>query len=397
MNDILQANRELLSRLILKSAQSETLRKVVFSKSYDDCIKKIVIEPKLISSEVTLQAETFRSDNKATHENIAVCDGERILKLTESFAQINLLTTAGDCELRISKNDKCVLIGGEALEKRLFSERSYAKIVPCANNRSKKYILDGSEEFLKLLGISDKNGRVYDKKQAKFRQINKFLEFIRDIEKHLPIDGEIRICDFCCGKSYLSFAVYHYFTVVRQRKVKMTGMDLKADVIEYCSETAKKLGFDGLEFIYGDIRGYSCEEHINLVISLHACDIATDIVLEKAVSCRADVILSTPCCHHDLNRKIDCEPLAFISAHSVLRQKFCDAATDALRLKLLEAYGYDVTAMELIDPEETPKNVLLRGIRKKSYNPQGDAEKRLMSEYLASYAFLTGGKTPEFT
>ncbi|MBQ7358165.1 MAG: SAM-dependent methyltransferase [Clostridia bacterium] len=395
MSDILLENKELLCRLILKSAQADALKKAVFSKPADKGVKKTVMTPRVISGRVMLQAEVFHTDNKATHENIELDSSQRIAEYIDGYLQINLITTAGDCEYKLSQSGKSVVIGGLKLERELSAEKSFARVQIGGNNKSKRYILSGDEPFLVYLGVSDKNGRVYDKKQAKFRQINRFLELIRDIEKHLP-EGELRVCDLCCGKSYLSFAVYHYFAVMQGRKVKMTGMDLKPDVIEYCSKVAEHLGFEGLEFICGDIRAYQPEEHVNLVISLHACDIATDIVLEKATDVCADVILSTPCCHHDMNKKLDCDALSFVGKHSMLRQKLCDAVTDALRLKLLEAKGYDVTALELIDPEETPKNILLRGIRKKSFDTNGEAAKRAMSEYIEAYAYLTGGKTPEF-
>ncbi len=395
MSDILVENKELLCRLILKSAGDGTLKKAIFSKPSDKSVKKTVMTLKSISGGIVLQAEMFHADNKATHENIEPGDAKRISEYIDGYSQINLLTTAGDCEYKVSSSGKSVVIGGAKLEAALFAEKSFARVQIGGNNKSKKYILSGDEEFLKRLGVSDKNGRVYDKKQAKFRQINRFLELIRDIEKHLP-KGDLRICDLCCGKSYLSFAVYHYFSVVQGRNVKMTGIDLKPDVIEYCSDVASSVGFDGLEFICGDIRAYNAESHVNLVISLHACDIATDIVLEKATDVQADVILSTPCCHHDLNKKLDCDALAFIGNHSMLKQKLCDAATDALRLKLLEAKGYEVSALELIDPEETPKNILLRGIRKKNFDPSGEAAVAARDEYISAYRFLTGGKDPEF-
>ena len=153
---------------------------------------------------------------------------------------------------------------------------------------------------------------------------------------------------------------------------------------------AKKLGFDGLEFLCGDIRTIASDSHVHLVISLHACDLATDLVLERAVAWKADVILSTPCCHHEMNHTLSCAPLSFIAEHSMLRQKLCDAATDALRLKHLEASGYTVAALELIDPEETPKNIMLRGIRK--YDPASARCQKAAEEYRAAYAFLTGEK-----
>ena len=264
--------------------------------------------------------------------------------------------------------------------------------VPVAkNDRQKARILSGSEPFLRLLGVSDENGRVYDKKQAKFRQINRFLELIRDCLPHLPKEGTLRICDLCCGKSYLSFAAYHYFANVLGRTVRMTGVDLKPDVMEFCADAAKKLGFTGLEFRFGDVAAYDAGEHVHLVLSLHACDIATDLVLSRAVAFGADVILSTPCCHHELNHNLDCPALGFLSEYSMLRQKFCDAATDALRLKYLEACGYTTCALELIDPEETPKNILLRGVKRKDFDPAGDEAKALWQAYESAKTFLVGG------
>ena len=394
MIEINDNNVALLLRLIEKSASTETLKKLVLSRPSGGEIMKANVTLKFISGENVLQAETIHSDNKAKHQNIKIGDNTPLIPLIETFSQINLNTTAGDCEFKRSKSGNTVLLRGDKLEKALFGDGSapkvFARITPASNNKKKNYILTGDEPFLKLLEVSDKNGRVYDKKQAKFRQINRFLEIIRDVENALPESGMLRICDLCCGKSYLSFAVYHYFAVIRGRQVKMTGVDLKSDVIKYCSGVAKSLGFDGLEFLCGDVNLYNTEDKVNMVVSLHACDVATDIVIGKAIEWQADVILSTPCCHHDLNKRLDCEPLSFIADYSMLRQKFCDAATDALRLKLMEANGYETAAIELIDPEETPKNIMLRGIRKNGFDKNSENSKLLYKEYEKAYAFLVG-------
>ena len=391
---MLDSKGEALIELILKSAESETLKKAVFSKPSDKDVKKAVLSPKSISGKKMLQLEIFTSDNKAKHVNIAPDDKNAITEQICAYSQINLYSTLGECEYKVSKSGSCALIGGDKLKRALDGAADLGidpikRIVPGANNKKKNYILSGDEPFLKLLEVSDKNGRVYDKKQAKFRQINRFLELVRDVEGNLP-DGDLRICDLCCGKSYLSFAVYHYFAIIKGRKVKMTGVDLKRDVIEYCSSVADKLGFDGLEFLCGDVSLYDTSEHVNMVVSLHACDIATDIVLNKAVEWGADVILSTPCCHHEMNRLLDCESLSFIADYSMLKQKLCDAATDALRLKKLEANGYETAALELIDPEETPKNIMLRGIKKRNFDKDSEKAQKLFSEYKEIYRFLTG-------
>ena len=384
--------KERLLRLILKAYGLQILKKVVFSKPSDKEIIKCVLTPKIVSGKDALQAESFYTDNKARQKNIFSPDMETVIaEMIDSYSQINLITSATDCEYKVSKSGKATLIGGDKLERAMDGEgkKEFARIIPASNNKKKNYILSGSEEFLRHLGVSDANGRVYDKKQAKFRQINRFLELIRDVEDKLPCDS-IRICDLCCGKSYLSFAVYHYFSVIKGMKVKMTGADLKRDVMEYCSDVAKKCGFDGLEFLCTDVSLYDTEEHVNLVISLHACDIATDIVLDKAIAWNADVVLSTPCCHHEMNRLLDSPSLEFIGKYSMLRQKLADAATDALRLTLLEANGYDVAALELIDPDETPKNIMLRGVKKKSFDKNGKAAMDARARYKEAYIFLTG-------
>ncbi len=379
-----------VSRLLSTAAGQSVLNKAVLSKPDDAAVRRTVITLRKIGSKVMLQAETMRTDNKALHENIAVDNVDRFCALLSGYAQINLITGAGECELRRSKSGKVTLIGGEKLSRALEAKTGNAVEIS-SNNRQKQYILNGNEEFLRLLDVSDEKGRIRDKRQSKFRQINRFLELTRDCLSHLPEKGELRICDLCCGKSYLSFAAYHYFANVLGRRVRMTGVDLKPDVVEYCNTVAKKLHFDGLEFLCGDISRYDAGEHVHLVISLHACDTATDLVLERAMEWDADVILSTPCCHHELNHTLNCPTLGFIAEHSMLRQKLCDAATDALRLKLLESRGYKVAALELIDPEETPKNIMLRALRIKGFDPSSRTAQKAAEEYAAAKRFLLEG------
>ena len=374
-----------LLEVILLAAKRQALKKVTLSKPMDEAVAQTVIRPKQIGDKNVLQAESFMKDNKAIHKNIDQGDGDALVFLLERYRQVNVMTTAGDCEYRVSKSGKTVLLGGKALYRKLGGE--IQKVAVQGNDEKKDYILRGDEPFLKLLGVSDGNGRVLDKKRSKFRQINRFLEHIRDIVRHLPAEGTLHVCDLCCGKSYLSFAAYHYLRNVLGRDVEMMGVDLKSDVITYCSDVAKMLSFDTLHFLCADINAFTPVEKPHLVISLHACDTATDIVLGKAMEWGARVILSTPCCHHELNHTIRCEALSFVTDYSMLRQKLCDAATDALRLKLLEANGYSTDALELIDPEETPKNILLRAIRQK---PNAAREEKAMQEYRRAKAFLLG-------
>lgn len=374
-----------LLEVILLAAEKEALKKVTLSKPTDEAVAQTVIRPKQIGEKKVLQAESFMKDNKAIHKNIDRTDKEALSFLLERYRQVNVMTTAGNCEYRVSKSGKTVLLDGKNVFQKLGGE--VERVAPQGNDQKKDYILGGDEPFLKLLGVSDTNGRVLDKKRSKFRQINRFLEHIRDIVRYLPTEGTLYVCDLCCGKSYLSFAAYHYLRNVLGRDVEMMGVDLKSDVIAYCSDVASMLSFDTLHFLCADINAFTPKEKPHLVISLHACDTATDIVLSKAMEWGARVILSTPCCHHELNHTINCEALSFVTDYSMLRQKLCDAATDALRLKLLEANGYSTDALELIDPEETPKNILLRAIKQK---PNAACEEKAMREYRRAKTFLLG-------
>lgn len=415
---------ERTAELIVSTARVGIFKRAVLSKSTDKTVARATVTPKVIKGGICLQiermcyADTAEMVDKnrsaplqAKHENIPL-DGDastdakgKILEVIRGFGQINILSNESgcDCEYKRAKSGKETLIGESKLRAALAdaSEKDAPARLPLlGNDREKKRILSGNEEFLKLLGISDANGRVHDKKQPKFRQINRFLEIVRDTEKHLPADNdyELHICDLCCGKSYLSFAVYYYFTEICRRRVVMCGVDMKADVMEECNRIAQKLNMDGLSFVCRDITLYDFGEsedgsrppevkpYVDMVVSLHACDTATDMVLNKACEWGSRVILSTPCCHHELNRLLDCPELSFISEHSMLRQKLCDAATDALRLKLLEAHGYDVASLELIDPEETPKNILLRGVLK--YSPDSQRAKNALREYEEARKFL---------
>lgn len=386
MKKIKSEKIDTLLELLAELFEKQCLKKVVLSKP--DAVDEIkcTITPKIMGNANVLQIETFLKDNKAYHVNVKENFSKECESIFYSHSQINIISTVGDCQFMRSKGGKETLIGEARLRSKL-NNTYHATVAYQGNNNAKKYILSGDEDFLKKLGISDETGRIRDKMQAKFRQINKFLEHIKSIEAHLPKDN-INIYDLCCGKSYLSFAVYHYFKNIKAMEITMKCVDLKADVIEYCSNVASRLDFDGMEFICANINDYNMENTPHLVISLHACDVATDIVLNKASSNGAEVILSTPCCHHELNHTINCSALEFITRHSMLRQKLCDAATDALRLMKLESEGYEVSALELIDPEDTPKNIILKAIKKNKID-----SKRLESlryEYEQTRNFLLG-------
>lgn len=340
--------------------EKKILKKIVLSKPVNKNIIKSTAALILIKNEVYLQIESFLTDGKVLQRNIKADAAPDILVLMvgHEYKQVNIITTAGECQIKVSGKGKITVLDrikdkGETVAVR-------------GHDRKKQHIISASEpvDFLFELGVKDKDGRVFDKKRSKFRQINRFLELLEE-GTSFSKDKELYILDLCCGKSYLSFAVYYYFTVIRGMKVEMDCVDLKTDVIEYCNGVADRLGYDDLHFIAGDINDFTPGRTPDLTVSLHACDIATDIVLAKAVTSGSHYIMSTPCCHHEMMHQIspcgsDCD---FMLTHSILKQKFCDAATDSLRCLMLEACGYDVAALELIDPEETPKNVLIRATK----------------------------------
>lgn len=385
MKNVKNEYLEKLSDLTAVLIEKRALKKIVLSKPDSIDELKSVITLKNISGKIVVQIETFSKDNKAYHLNIKGDFKEELYKIFLNYAQINLISVLGECQFMRSKSGKETLLGYSKLISSIDKDVAEAKVEE--NNKEKNYILSGKEDFLKKLGISDETGRIRDKMQSKFRQINKFIEHIDNIKDKLPKDN-INIYDLCCGKSYLSFAVYHYFKNVLKVSFNMICVDLKKDVIEYCTNVARRLGFDEMKFYCDDIIKFNMDLKPNLVISLHACDIATDIVLNKASENDADVILSTPCCHHELNHTINCETLSFVTKHSMLRQKMCDALTDSLRLLKLESEGYKVDALELIDPEDTPKNIILRAIKKKKFDKEKQEELKL--EYEKIKKFLLG-------
>ena len=352
--------------------ENKILQKLVLSKSTDKKIVRAIACLTIVKGETCIAVETFYTDGKAIQKNYSISDGIELLSgfIPDSFKQMNIITSGGNCEVMASKKNKITVIDK--------IKRDKADEVEVSHNKQKKYIIsaDAPVDFLIELGVQDKNGRIYDKKRSKFKQINRFLETVADVEKSIDEGKELYILDLCCGKSYLSFAVYYYFTKIKGYKVLMDCVDLKEDVIEYCSSVAKKLNYDGLNFISGDINDFKVRKAPDLTVSLHACDIATDIVLLKGVEAGSKVILSTPCCHHEImgQLKPQGEITDFLLKHSILKQKLTDAMTDALRCKFLEAKGYDVNAMELIDPEETPKNVLIRAVKRKDWDERREKE-----------------------
>lgn len=375
--------------LIYTAVQKEVVKKLVFSRPSEGEISKISCRLCAHRGRRLFAMEYYLPGNTVSHKNVRENNiREEIIALMENYRQINLITTLGDAEWKQSKNGKTVVLGGDNLMKRMSGEAPKFESAIEALDKKKNYLLSGKEDFLIRLGISSADGRVHDKKQGKFRQINRFLEHIEDIYYRLPKDGEIKIFDLCCGKSYLSFAVYYYLTKVKGREVYLYGVDLKRDVIIWCDALARELNYSKMRFEVGDIIKFNPCEKPDMVISLHACDIATDIVLDTAVRLGAEVILSTPCCHRYLNGKVRADELSFVTKYPHISNKLCEALTDAVRLERLRAGGYNVCALELTDPENTPKNTLLRAIRNEKMSE--DEKRRARETYERTLAYLLG-------
>lgn len=364
--------------------ENQMLTKLTLSKPADKTVVRTTGRLTKVKGQVYLALERFYEGGKTAQENIPVENAPAAIAalLPGDYKQLNIVTPAGNCEVKASKKGKITVIDQ--------IRRETAAPVSLEHNRKKRYILpeDEAVDFLVALGVQDAQGFVYEKKRPKFRQINRFLELLSDVADQVETGEELYILDLCCGKSYLSFAVYYYFTVIRKRSVVMDGVDLKKDVMDFCEATARRLHYDGLHFTAGDIRDFPIRRKPDLTVSLHACDIATDIVLSKAMDSGSRVILSTPCCHHEMNHQLQKTggPMDAVLEHSILRQKLADAVTDALRCKMLEIHGYEVQALELIDPEETPKNVLIRAVFKGK--PLPIRREKLVKEYEATRALL---------
>ena len=371
--------------LFTKAFDTEALKKLVFSRPNGEGAVKVSARlcshrgRKLLNLEYATHTGAVSQKNLMRED--AIAEAERLITL---YSQANIITALGDAEWKLSKKGSEALLGLDKLAKKLGDKAPAFEKAIEALDKKKNYILSGEEEFLKRLGVSDKGGRVHDKKQGKFRQINRFLEHIDDIYDTIPTDKKIVICDLCSGKSYLSFAVYHFLTKIKKREVDMLCIDLKDDVIDWCRALASELGYTGMRFVCDDVRNTPKDIAPDMVISLHACDVATDIVLDTAIGLSAKIILSTPCCHRYLNDKISSPSLKFVTDYPHLKNKLCEAITDAIRIARLKKHGYAVSALELTDPENTPKNTLIRAVLKDG------AKKSAPTEYEDILKFVLG-------
>ncbi len=263
--------------------------------------------------------------------------------------------------------------GKMTLKKKMVQQQGKEQVL--AHNRTKQYILqDGKPvDFLVGLGVQSPEGKVTKAKYDKFRQINRYLEFIEDVLHKLPKDRTIRIIDFGCGKSYLTFAMYYYLHVLQGRDIQVTGLDLKKDVIDHCNKLAEQLGYDKLHFEHGDIASYTGADAVDMVVTLHACDTATDYAIAKAIGWNARVIMVVPCCQHEVNKQIHNQLLKPVLKYGMIKERVSALLTDAMRANLMEQAGYDTQILEFIDMEHTPKNLLIRAVRAEGMRSRGNS------------------------
>lgn len=317
---------------------------------------KITARPVAIKGENRIQLEKF-TDKQAFHENYTYREaaGQIVDLIMHDYRNINLFTEDSDYQVIVSKKGSIKVTEKEPTKKQTIED----------HNKQKQYIIREHEpcDFLCHLGVMNDKGDVFAKKYDKFKQINKFLEIVDDSLKDRKLQDDFMIIDFGCGKAYLTFALYYYFFFVRNIKVKIIGLDLKKDVIDFCNQTARQLNYQHLEFLYGDIKDFEYKSKVDMVVTLHACDTATDAALVKAIGWNTDIILSVPCCQHEFYDKIENENLEAMLKHGLIKERMSSLVTDSLRSLFLETRGYRVQLMEFIAMEHTPKNILIRAVK----------------------------------
>lgn len=367
----------------------ENLVDIVISNSSDSGqIKKVKVRPVQVKEQVKFQVTSYQG-TKVYHKNY---DRDSFITLLEKFItgyqieeQADAVVKFKQIVIRTTKEQMTALFSkkGKMTLKATKLKQELPKPI-IEHNRVKRYILaEGTAvPFLVDLGVMTKEGKIVQSKYDKYRQINRFLEFVEDIVEKLPEDKELTILDFGCGKSYLTFALYYYFKNLKGYDINIIGLDLKDDVIRTCNALAKKYQYDKLKFLHGNIADYEELEKVDMVVTLHACDTATDFALHKAIEWDAKVILSVPCCQHEINQQIKCKELDTVLHYGLLKERISALLTDGLRAELLECHGYKTQILEFIDMEHTPKNILIRAVK------QANGKKKDTKDYEKLVQFL---------
>ncbi|MBN2897992.1 MAG: SAM-dependent methyltransferase [Clostridia bacterium] len=346
--------------------ENQNLIMGVLSKKRDKShpVEKVKIQPVLIKDQIVYQFELF-DGKQVQHLNLDEVETlEKVYELLqEAFLQGMFFCGRGDYQVLISKKNKV-----KVLKKKATRELQ----VVTAHNRKKNYIIDDGEpcDFLQALGVMDEDGRVKKSRYDKFRQLNRYLEIIQSSIKVLNKEETIRIIDFGCGKAYLTFALYYYLVKILHLNVEIIGLDLKEDVIHFCNQLRDDLAYEGLRFEIGNIEHYTSSRPVHMVISLHACDTATDAALAKAVGWGSEVILAVPCCQHELLPQLKTQHLDVMERHGILKERLAALTTDAIRASAMEIMGYETDIFEFIDMAHTPKNLMIRSVKRGHYSKE---------------------------
>ena len=360
--------------LLRQTMNENMLRMTISGKRHGELADKVKIRPVKLKEQLYFQ--TSVSDGKKEfHKNYEKAELLEQLDhwLRKDYRQLQMDTTTQSIQALVSKKGKTTV------KQKIARDMRSARVLD--HNRKKRYLLEEGTPipFLVDLGVMTAEGAIVRSRYDKFRQINRYLEFVEDILPELDKDRELTLIDFGCGKSYLTFALYYYLTVKKQYRIRMIGLDLKKDVMEHCQELAEKYGYDRLTFLTGDIADYDGVELVDMVVSLHACDTATDYALEKALQWNAKVIFAVPCCHHELNRQMHSTEMNPVLKYGLIQERMAALMTDAFREDVLELEGYKVQVLEFIDMEHTPKNILIRAVKQNTPLPFEKKEKLLDS------------------
>ncbi len=359
-------------REVLEESINEKLYQIVMSNAKGETIPtKVKVRPVMQKNILYYQVSSFVK-TKVLHKNYE--RNELILFLLQgmngNYKQLEIETISYHITVLVSKKGKVTVKKREGLKE---------KKVNLSHNRIKRYILEEGKpiDFLIDLGVQTKEGKTVHARYDKWKQINRFLEFIEDILPTLQKKEKVTILDFGCGKSYLTFAMYYYLKILNHMDIQIIGLDLKEDVIHNCNSLRDKYGYHELNFLKGDILEFEGMDKVDMVVTLHACDTATDYALQKAIAWDASVILSVPCCQHEVNRQISCVELSPVLKYGLIRERMSALITDAYRANILEQYGYETQILEFIDMEHTPKNILIRAVKKECafIKKQNDIEK----------------------
>lgn len=375
-----QTEREETTRAV-EQFLNESLERILLSNPVNpQQLSRARLRPLLIKGELRFQVEE-QAGKQAFHRNLDAEEAAAYVtdRLDGQFRQAEMTSALGSGLILVSKKGKVTV----KVKGRGKTQAAPARITPMSHNRQKRYILEEgiAVPFLVDLGVMTKEGRVVNSRYDKFRQINRFLEMVEDVLPGLDKGRENTIIDFGCGKSYLTFAMYYYLRELRGYQVRIIGLDLKEDVIAHCEKLARAYGYEGLSFTCGDIAGYEGVDQVDMVVTLHACDTATDYALAKAVGWGAKVILSVPCCQHELNGQMENQLMGPVFQYGLIKERMAALYTDAIRAQVLEHMGYRTQILEFIDMEHTPKNILIRAV-KQGKRKDNEAEIRELVKFL---------------